>query len=100
MNRPMTRYPCCFNNRAETEESTPPDMPTTTVFMGGSIAQSRIENRIRIIYGERGERIGHGHGHAHGHEKRGARCPGGYFVPEPVCVPQPDFLRRASVAAA
>src|SRR5674476_61952 len=29
MNRPITSYPCSLSNRAETEESTPPDMPTT-----------------------------------------------------------------------
>ena len=27
---PMTSYPCSFNSRAATEESTPPDNPTTT----------------------------------------------------------------------
>src|SRR5690606_13423994 len=30
MNRPTTSYPCCFSSQALTEESTPPDMPTTT----------------------------------------------------------------------
>src|SRR5574343_532215 len=32
MNRPITFQPCCFSNSAATEESTPPDKPTTTVF--------------------------------------------------------------------
>src|SRR5476649_1603913 len=32
MKRPMTSYPCCLSKSAETEESTPPDMPTTTFF--------------------------------------------------------------------
>src|ERR1700722_11408540 len=27
---PMTSYPCCLSRWAATEESTPPDMPTTT----------------------------------------------------------------------
>lgn len=30
MNRPSTLYPCCSSRYAETEESTPPDMPTIT----------------------------------------------------------------------
>src|SRR5690606_27907770 len=30
MNRPTTLKPCCFSSQAETDESTPPDMPTTT----------------------------------------------------------------------
>src|SRR5690606_2158734 len=30
MNRPMTSEPCCLTSQAETDESTPPDMPTTT----------------------------------------------------------------------
>src|SRR5574343_1487523 len=32
MNRPITFQPCCFSSNAATEESTPPDKPTTTVF--------------------------------------------------------------------
>jgi hypothetical protein len=38
----MTRYPCSFRRRAETEESTPPDMPTIAVFMGDIIARGGI----------------------------------------------------------
>src|SRR5690606_29858363 len=42
MNRPMTSYPCCLSSQAETDESTPPDMPTTTrgacPEIGGSVA--------------------------------------------------------------
>src|SRR5690606_6642515 len=30
MNRPTTSNPCCFSSHADTDESTPPDMPTTT----------------------------------------------------------------------
>ena len=33
MNRPITFQPCCLSNSAATEESTPPDKPTTTVFL-------------------------------------------------------------------
>src|SRR5262249_3898457 len=31
MNRPITFQPACFRSSAATDESTPPDMPTTTV---------------------------------------------------------------------
>ena len=31
INKPTTLYPCSFNRYAETDESTPPDIPTTTV---------------------------------------------------------------------
>src|SRR5262249_46123426 len=30
MNRPTTSCPCCFRSHAATDESTPPDIPTTT----------------------------------------------------------------------
>jgi hypothetical protein len=30
MNTPTTSNPCCFSIHAATDESTPPDMPTTT----------------------------------------------------------------------
>ena len=32
MKRPVTSYPCSLSNRAVTDESTPPERPTTTFF--------------------------------------------------------------------
>ena len=32
-NNPITLNPCFFNRYAETDESTPPDIPTTTVLL-------------------------------------------------------------------
>src|SRR5574343_1136663 len=55
MNRPITFQPCCFNNSAATEESTPPDKPTTTVFLdiGPSpflpVFQRQDHRRLSII---------------------------------------------------
>jgi hypothetical protein len=31
MKRPITSYPCCLSIQAATDESTPPDIPTTTL---------------------------------------------------------------------
>ena len=33
INKPFTSYPCSLRRNAATEESTPPDIPTTTVFL-------------------------------------------------------------------
>src|SRR5690606_33495610 len=40
MNRPSTRQPCSRSSRAATEESTPPDRPTTTRAAGCACADS------------------------------------------------------------
>ena len=33
MNNAFTSYPASFNKKADTDESTPPESPTTTVFL-------------------------------------------------------------------
>src|SRR5574343_1011988 len=55
MNRPITFQPCCLSNKAATDESTPPDKPTTTVFsdIGPSpflpVFQRQNHRRLSII---------------------------------------------------
>src|SRR5450830_580772 len=43
MKRPMPSYPCSFNNHAETDESTPPDMPITPLFLLIIVIQVRLD---------------------------------------------------------
>src|SRR5512147_1674960 len=53
MNRPTTSKPCSFSSHAATEESTPPDMPTTTLplLMERAPAPSAVEKMLQDVEG-------------------------------------------------
>src|SRR5713226_8681821 len=46
---PTTLYPSDFNNAAVTEESTPPDMATTTLVSCGRPLRSRLLSMVPVI---------------------------------------------------
>src|SRR5690554_5048938 len=48
INRPSTSKPCCLSNKAATEESTPPDRPTTTFLCSDIINQ--LINQVDNVY--------------------------------------------------
>src|SRR4030065_669766 len=50
INRPIPSYPCCLSNNAVTEESTPPDMPTTTRLVIMSQQLQRIAFAGEVIF--------------------------------------------------
>ena len=64
MNTPMTSCPCCLSSRAATDESTPPDIPTTILAMVPPLHRKGIQPRINGV--EHGARhILNGHGRIH-----------------------------------
>src|SRR5207253_3618482 len=56
MKRPTTSWPCCFSSHAAIDESTPPDMPTTTLTPDMPLSKSRDRRhrgRVRVQQIER-----------------------------------------------
>src|SRR4029077_18806352 len=49
MNRPTTSKPCCLSSHAATDESTPPDMPTTTRSLRVIDAPSSFEGSLSAL---------------------------------------------------
>src|ERR1700724_3507802 len=50
---PTTSYPSDFNSAAVTEESTPPDMATTTLVSCGRPSRSRLLSMVPVIKADR-----------------------------------------------